>query len=66
MKNSKKFDYYTVQIWVDGFGNDTCVVFSSKDYHECEKYIENTECVRNESHAIVGQHFNKEFYNQFE
>ena len=65
MKNNKKFDYYTVQVQVDGFGNDTYVVFSSRDYHKCEEHAKNDKWLKDKDYVIVGQQFNKKFYNEY-
>ena len=63
---NKKFDYYTVQVMVDGFGNDTYVAFSSRDYAACENYIRGAEWLKGREYTIVGQRFNQKFNNEFE
>ena len=51
---------------VDGFGNDTYVAFSSRNYAECENYIKSAKWLKGRDYTIVGQHFNQKFNNEFE
>jgi len=59
----KNFDFYTIQICVDGFGNDTVVDSVWKTKEEAEKEIERA---KNENYCdclsfeIVGGFFGKE------
>ena len=56
------YDFYAVQDWCDGFGNDTVTVATFKTKQECENFIAEE---RNGA-VIVGQHFGKEYRNYFE
>ena len=67
MKTVKKFDFYTVQICVDGFGNDTCGCSVWRTKEEAENAIEKLEykgcwgCFP----EVVGGFFGKDLYLAF-
>lgn len=56
------YDFYAVQDWCDGFGNDTVTLAIFKTKQECENFISQE---RNGA-VIVGQWFGKEYRNYFE
>lgn len=53
-------DYYTVQRIVDGFGNDTYVMFSTRKKSEAVEYIR-ANGLRNEN--VIPQYFGTKFNN---
>ena len=53
-------DYYTVQRIVDGFGNDTYVMFSTRKKSEAIKYVR-ANGLKNEN--IIPQYFGTKFNN---
>lgn len=55
------YDFYAVQDWCDGFGNDTVTLATFKTKQECDNFISQE---RNGA-VIVGQHFGKEYRNYF-
>lgn len=59
-KEVPDYDFYSVQAWVDGFGNDTYTMAIFKTEEECKKYLEEyPDCV------IVGQKWG-DYTNYFE
>ena len=59
-------DYFTVQFEIDGFGNDSMIVFSSNNIHECVEFLENNgDKYCSTRYAIVGQYFNQKFHIAF-
>ncbi len=59
-------DYYTVQLEVDGFGNDTFIVFSSNTFEDCMNFIKKGHPFYElDGAVIVPQYFNKEFKNKW-
>lgn len=63
---------YSVQIEVDGFGNDTWVAFLGDSHESCEKWIKEHYDYINANHwhgirkyAIVKHKLNEEFNNYF-
>ena len=53
-------DYYTIQKIVDGFGNDSYVIFSTSTKAEALDYIEAND-LKNEN--VIPQYFNENFNN---
>lgn len=53
-------DYYTVQRIVDGFGNDTYVMFSTRKKSEAIEYVR-ANGLKNEN--VIPQHFGTKFNN---
>lgn len=53
-------DYYTIQKIVNGFGNDSYVMFSTSTKAEAIEYIKENG-LKNEN--VIPQYFNKEFNN---
>lgn len=61
-KEVPDYDFYAVQDWCDGFGNDTVTLAIFKTRQECENFISQE---RNGA-VIVGQNWGKEYRNYFE
>ncbi len=57
------FDYYAIQGWCDGFGNDTFTVTCFRTYAEAKNYIEKN---RYNNYEIVGQYWGKDYRNYWE
>lgn len=55
------YDYYAVQCWCDGFGNDTCTVTCFLSLEEAENYVKNDR-----NYQIVGQWFGAGYRNYWE
>ena len=58
------YDYYTIQYWVDGFGNDTATATSFKTYEECTTWIADHSDV-DEDFKIVGQFWGDDYQTYF-
>ena len=59
------YDFYSIQICVDGFGNDTAVVANFKTYNEAVEYVRHNKFLSTyKSLIIVGQHWG-EFNNKW-
>lgn len=39
-------DYFSIQSWVDGFGNDTCVDACFSTYEEAKEYVEGNDALK--------------------
>lgn len=57
-KEIPDFDFYALQQWVDGFGNDTLTIMICRTKEEAEHY--NTTKYNNDC-VIVGQWYNQEY-----
>ena len=55
------YDYYAVQGWCDGFGNDTYTITCFLTLKEAENYARKLENCQ-----VVGQWFGKEYRNYWE
>ena len=55
------YDYYAVQGYCDGFGNDTYTVTCFLSLKEAENYVSN-----HKYYQVVGQWFGKEYRNYWE
>jgi hypothetical protein len=57
------FDFYSIQCWCDGFGNDgyTSICFKTKE--EAEEYIKKNKDDLEDEVQIVGQWFGKTYRN---
>ena len=60
------FDFYAVQGWCDGFGNDTYTATICKTYDEAKAYIAKYWGNGGREPAIVGQYFGKAYINKWE
>lgn len=56
------FDYYAVQGWCDGFGNDTYTKTCFKTLKEAQNYVRKSA----EGYKIVGQWFGKDYRRNWE
>ena len=58
VESHKSYDYFTVHLEVDGFGNDDAILYSARTVQECEEYIrlhrDGDRC------GILGQKFGQE------
>lgn len=55
------YDYYAIQGWCDGFGNDTYTITCFLSLKEAENYIK-----EHNNYQIMGQWFGKEYRNYWE
>ena len=60
------FDFYAVQCWCDGFGNDTYTAVICKTYEKAKAYIEEHWGEHKDDFAIVGQWFDRNYINKWE
>ena len=62
-KTIPDYDFYAVQGWCDGFGNDTYTECCFRTYQEAANYVRN---FKNKDFKIVGQWWNKKYINYWE
>ena len=62
-KTIPDYDFYAVQGWCDGFGNDTYTKCCFRTYQEAVQYVRN---FKKEEFKIVGQWWGKEYINYWE
>lgn len=61
----KKFDFYTVQVCVDGFGNDTFIESVWRTKEQAEKHAKEISKGWKIPPEIIGGFFGKELYLAF-
>lgn len=62
-KEVPDFDFYAVQGWCDGFGNDTYTKACFRTFKEAQSYIKKS---KHTNYKIVGQYWNSEYRNYWE
>lgn len=62
--NLPDFDFYAVQGWCDGFGNNTYTLTITKTYEDAEEYI--SQRGEGGNYKIIGQWFFTPYRNAFE
>lgn len=59
VEDCEQYDYFTVHLQVDGFGNDDAILYSARTIQECEEYIQLRQ-YDGETLGILGQKFGQD------
>lgn len=65
VEDCEQYDYFTVHLEVDGFGNDDAILYSARTIQECEEYIQLRQC-DGEMLGILGQKFGQDVQGLWE